>query len=147
MKKLSCWMSILWCWVLNRFMFWVILHVVCEVRWLGPKKICPECYSCLAVKHVQGAASMRTVHCEMFGMVHIFIVSRKCPQLQSVVPSNTPKKALPDCSLLCLQQLDNGLHAMQFFWPQWRVYESWWGLTYKPNKQNPVRSHVAIRHK
>ena len=74
---------------------------VYEVRWLGPKKICSGCYPYLAVEVSKGttvcrkcaeAARIRTTHC---GVIHMFLIRlRKCPQLQSVVPSDRSKNGL-----------------------------------------------------
>ena len=51
-KMLSCWMSVLWYSVLDKFMdnsFWATLHHW-EVRWLGFKGMCSEWYPCLAIE-------------------------------------------------------------------------------------------------
>ena len=48
----SHWMSILWCWILSKFMsnlFWAILPCLYELRWFDSKRICSKYYLCLMV--------------------------------------------------------------------------------------------------
>ena len=64
-KKLSSWMSILWCCLLNKFidnLFWVISWYVWVIRWLGPKRISCKHYPCLAVETSKGKYCLSKLH-------------------------------------------------------------------------------------